>query len=265
MKKNELEYGKKTWRELEHITCIGYQVSNVFEDFIEIALSSILSFNDNLYRSTSYEDFLAKANENRFDGIYEERYRSIISKYKENESRKPGQRPADFFKSAWIHAQREIDQTGKDVLGHLFECFLANANIGQFFTPMSVSRMLARLLNEDADDEEKKDKRGMTVHEPACGSGKIIIAQNEMSPNAHYTGIEVSPLVARICSLNMWLFDINADIYNGNTLTMELHALWRIRRGGYVYEYEVKGDEMVSTATKQEKKIVREKTLAYVA
>ena len=39
--------------------------------------------------------------------------------------------------------------------------------------------------------------------------------------------------------LNMWMFNLNADIYCGNSLSMEMYRLWRVRKGGFVYESEV--------------------------
>ena len=37
-------------------------------------------------------------------------------------------------------------------------------------------------------------------------------------------------------ALNMWLFDLDADIYHGNSLSMELFHVWKIRTGGFLYE-----------------------------
>jgi hypothetical protein len=40
-------------------------------------------------------------------------------------------------------------------------------------------------------------------------------------------------------ALNMWLFDLNADIYHGNSLSMELFTVWKIRKGGFLSEAAV--------------------------
>jgi hypothetical protein len=38
----------------------------------------------------------------------------------------------------------------------------------------------------------------------------------------------------------MWLFDLNADIYEGDTLTMKMSQMWKIRKGGFIYHALVK-------------------------
>jgi len=40
--------------------------------------------------------------------------------------------------------------------------------------------------------------------------------------------------------LNMWLFDLNADIYEGDSLSMKMSQMWRIRKGGFIYHELVK-------------------------
>ena len=37
----------------------------------------------------------------------------------------------------------------------------------------------------------------------------------------------------------MWLFDLNADIYHGDSLAMKYFRVWKIRKGGYIYESEI--------------------------
>ena len=43
-------------------------------------------------------------------------------------------------------------------------------------------------------------------------------------------------------ALNMWLFDLHADIYHGDSLVEKYFRIWKIRRGGYIYESEIKDD-----------------------
>ena len=48
--------------------------------------------------------------------------------------------------------------------------------------------------------------------------------------------------------LNMWLFGINADIYQGNTLSMEMSYLWHIR-GEFIWEYKIENGVVASPAS----------------
>ena len=45
-------------------------------------------------------------------------------------------------------------------------------------------------------------------------------------------------------ALNMWLYDLNADIYHGDSLAMKFFHVWKIRQGGFIYESEVKEEDI---------------------
>jgi hypothetical protein len=40
-------------------------------------------------------------------------------------------------------------------------------------------------------------------------------------------------------ALNMWLFDLDADIYHGDSLALKMFHVWNIRRGGFLYESDI--------------------------
>jgi len=44
-------------------------------------------------------------------------------------------------------------------------------------------------------------------------------------------------------ALNMWLFDLNADIYHGDSLAMKFFQVWKVRKGGFIYESEIDEDK----------------------
>src|SRR6266568_154601 len=109
-----VQHGKETWKQLQQIARFGYASSDIFTDFVEVCLSAILSLTDNLERLPSPE-FMQRLTENRLTGVYEDRYMSLVAQYKENRTRKSGQRPADFFKQAWIALQKETETSQQDV------------------------------------------------------------------------------------------------------------------------------------------------------
>jgi type I restriction-modification system DNA methylase subunit len=226
-----VQYGKETWKQLQEIVRFGYSASEVFSDFVEVCLAALLSFTDNLER-LSYAEFTDRLSENRLTGIYEERYMLLVKKYKENATRKVGARPADFFKLAWDALQKETSAAQEDILGEIFESQISLGEHGQFFTPSSVSDMMVQLLSP---------LDGETVSDPCCGSGRFFISLAKQNPYLHFYGVDVSPVCARMAALNMWLFNINADIYQGNSLSMEMSYLWHIRKGGFVWEKKVDG------------------------
>lgn len=227
-----VEHGKETWKHLQEIARFGYSSSDVFSDFVEVCLSALLSFTDNL-QHTDYKEFTDRLTQNKLSGVYEERYMGLVAKYKENKTRKPGQRPADYFKLAWNALQKETAEVQQDVLGEIYESQISLGEHGQFFTPPSVTDVMIQMLGPL--------QPGENVSNPACGSGRFFISMAKVNRDLHFHGVDVSPICARMAALNMWLFDLNADIYQGNSLSMEMSYVWRIRRGGFLWESKIDG------------------------
>lgn len=230
-----VQYGKLTWRALVQLEKFGYEMPEVFTDFVDFVLSALLSWTDNM----KYTDTIERFSENALTGLYNDRYMQIIAKYKENKSRPYGQRPCDYMRWAWQQLQIETQQTQKDVLGHLYESQISLGRQGQFFTPHHLYRMMAEMLSNTTPGEAQKEER---VHDPACGSGRafIVMAQQNLDQKYHFVGIDISPLMARMAAINMWLFNLNADIYQGNTLaSLEMSCVWKIRKGGWIWESKI--------------------------
>lgn len=72
-------------------------------------------------------------------------------------------------------------QSRGDWLGELYHQFEANSkSAGQFFTPYSVSSMMARMTFTKDTVDKAIDKQGyVTMQEPACGAGGMVIAAAE--------------------------------------------------------------------------------------
>lgn len=138
-----VKQGKQTWKELQEIVRFGYSSSEVFSDFVEVCLSALLSLTDNM----QYTDVAERLNENRLTGVYEERYMGIVNRYKENKSRKLGERPMDFFAKAWGFLQSETQEAKEDVLGDLYESQISLGEHGQFFTPDTIATMMVQMLS----------------------------------------------------------------------------------------------------------------------
>ena len=69
-----------------------------------------------------------------------------------------------------------------DYLGEIFmRCNLGSKAAGQFFTPYNVSSLMARCLL-DSDRLKKKAEKGkiISINDPACGGGGMLIAALEV-------------------------------------------------------------------------------------
>jgi type I restriction-modification system DNA methylase subunit len=100
----------------------------------------------------------------------------------------------------------------------------------QFFTPFPITDMITKLLYAKVKMPRE------TVSDPACGSGRFFISFGKLNKDVHFYGVDLSPICAKMTALNMWLFDLNADIYHGDSLAMKYFHKWQIRKGGFLFE-----------------------------
>lgn len=83
------------------------------------------------------------------------------------------------FGDALANLALALEREMSDVLGEIYmESGMGNKRSGQFFTPFSVSYMMARMALKDKMNQER-----IWMHEPACGSGGMIIATAKVLMN----------------------------------------------------------------------------------
>lgn len=153
-------------------------------------------------------------------------YMQIIGKYpREN---------AMIFKAAFHELVAfQKDPSDGDVLGQLAgEMDILNGNMGQFFTPFQVSQLMARLTMGDC--KEAADRSFITMCDPCCGAGSMVIAAAEALAHQdvdyrrrlHATAIDLDPHCVRMTFLQCAMLDIPAVITQGNCLSMEMGESW---------------------------------------
>jgi len=116
--------------------------------------------------------------------------------------------------------ENEIDLFG-DAYEFLISNYAANAGKsgGEFFTPQSVSRLIAQLAMHGQTTINK-------IYDPACGSGSLLL-QSKKQFDAHiieegFWGQEINHTTYNLARMNMFLHNINYDKFNialGDTLT----------------------------------------------
>jgi type I restriction enzyme M protein len=123
---------------------------------------------------------------------------------------------------------RNEDFQFSDLLGSAYEYLInmfaesAGKKGGDFYTPRDVIRLMVRIL---------KPKPGMSVYDPCCGSGGMLIITREYiedsggdPTNLRLCGQGNDPTAYPICKLNMLLHGIaGAAIELGDTLLHPLH------------------------------------------
>jgi type I restriction-modification system DNA methylase subunit len=124
----------------------------------------------------------------------------------------------------------------EDVLGEIFMALeFGNDRAGQFFTPMAVCRLTARLTLDEASVKAAIEQRGhLSVAEPAAGAGAMVIAVAEVLNEMGFdhqrhlvvTAVDISEAAVHMAYLQGAFLGIPAVIVHGNSLTMQEHAAW---------------------------------------
>ncbi len=119
----------------------------------------------------------------------------------------------------------EFEDNHIDLFGDAYEYLISNyaANAGksggEFFTPQSVSKLIAQLAMRGQESINK-------IYDPACGSGSLLL-QAKKQFEKHivedgFFGQEINHTTYNLARMNMFLHNINYDKFNialGNTLT----------------------------------------------
>jgi hypothetical protein len=157
----------------------------------------------------------------------EERYMQIVQAYSKDE--------LDRFPDMLGELTLALEDEPCDVLGSVFhELELHNKWTGQYFSPYSLCRMMAKMTLSDGVQEKIAERGFVSAAEPACGSGAMVIAlaheMRDMGINyqkhLHVTAVDVDPKCVHMAYVQLSLLHVPAVIVHGNSLSLEEHAHW---------------------------------------
>jgi hypothetical protein len=195
----------KTIRQLSH----GRGTWQVFCDFCEVGAIAISNSVD------------LRQQEPR-----EARYLQIVGQYQRDE--------LDAFAQMLGTLALALDDEPVDVLGMVFhELELHSRYAGQFFTPASVARLMARMTFTDMR-EQLATKPFITACEPAVGGGAMVLGIVEAmmqdgydyQRRLHVTAVDIDLKCVHMAYLQFSLLGLPAIVVHGNTLTLEERSHW---------------------------------------
>jgi len=123
-----------------------------------------------------------------------------------------------------IDAADLLNHSG-DVLGDAYEYLIGEfasetgKKAGEFYTPQAVSKILTRIAIDG-----QTDKRGLSVYDPAMGSGSLMLNARKYSTQPEwirYYGQELITSTFNLARMNMFLHNVSPDnqrLRNGDTL-----------------------------------------------
>lgn len=101
-----------------------------------------------------------------------------------------------------------------DFFGTLYETITSSYKsqaMGQFFTPPPVVDAMVKIINPGKNE---------TVNDPACGSGRQLIAAHIHSGGCYVYGQDLDFICVKMTALNMFFHGCNGEVVWGNSLDL---------------------------------------------
>jgi len=127
----------------------------------------------------------------------------------------------------------EYKEEPEDILGDIYHSLrLNNEWNGQFFTPDHIARLMAKLSNPVS--ESGSDEGYVTINEPTCGSGTMVIAciwemkkrGFDYRNKSFFVAQDIDIRCVWMAYIQLTIYQIPAVVIHSNTLTMESWSYW---------------------------------------
>ena len=186
-------------------------------------------------RGQTFEDFLTFVRCSLAGQTMEEEYlRTVAKGYAKGKQQDRG---IDHVARGFAALIEAMEKTHQDILGDIFTGAVTYGEHGQFFTPDSVTQIMAEMMvGGDVGGATK------SVNDPACGSGRLLLAVGKKHPHWEYIGQDVDHRCAQMTAINLGLNGLRGWAVWQNTLTLECHRVYRVGfhlSGGVIREVPV--------------------------
>ena len=185
----------------------------------------------NRHRYEVFRDFVTMAAISLHNSVHkvdelENEYLSIVKSYDEVDVK----RMPKLLSFLVLGLEEQIS----DFLGDVFmDLELGSGDMGQFFTPYHISKLMAD-LQVDAF-EMLETQPFITVEEPTCGAGGMVIAlvdsmiEKGLNPQKQLwvRCTDIDHVAAMMCFVQLSLLHVPAKIVTGNSLTLETFRVMR--------------------------------------
>ena len=193
---------------------------NVFNDFVTVSALSLSNSSDSYHIANSKEVWNRR----------EQRYLDTINKYDANTRPLFSQMLAELIEEL----QEAATSHYTDVLGEIFhELEFHNKWAGQFFTPQVVSDSIALMsTNSDTTAKAIKERGFITINEPCCGAGSLIIGvinamrRLNLNPSKQVLVVanDIDERCVMMCYIQLSLYGVPAILQQQNTLSLETYG-----------------------------------------
>lgn len=173
-------------------------------------------------RAAVFADFLRMAAAALSGGRAEDVYMEAVKRYLDPDG---GERGCDRIARLFgrVVGWYTLNPFG-DLLGDVFQGGVTFGEHGQFFTPASLCDTMARMTFVPPADGQPP----LRVADPACGSGRTLLAFARLHPAGYYFGTDVDGRCADMAAINLALAGCRGAVVHGNTLAMTARGGWRV-------------------------------------
>ena len=181
-----------------------YETARVFEDFLTLSICALHQIN----LSTRLQEK---------DQHNEDVYFKTIERYEKQDL-------AIFSHLLGIVQSHVYHNPYGDLLGEYFTQYINRGQNGQFFTPESICTLMANINIAD------QNPTGKNVLDPACGSGRLLLAFAKIAPDNYFYANDVSMTCAKMTALNFMLNGLRGEVACMNALSMQWFCAWQINQ-----------------------------------
>jgi type I restriction-modification system DNA methylase subunit len=155
----------------------------------------------------------------------------------------------------------DLSEGFNDPLGELYMQAISNGHNGQYFTPTPICEMLA------AFNIDSSSKPGESVCDPACGSGRMLLAAAKLNRHMNFYGADLDNTCCKMALVNMMLNSLPGEIAHMNTLSNDFYTGYKTgtiivdgfhmpfykeftdSASSYICLHDLKGDKVKPTFT----------------
>lgn len=158
-----------------------------------------------------WEDFLTMVICTFGFGTQEETYKQTVKKYTKEEVQLFVQLCGEMMKVILprLGKYSEENRIWYDFFGGFYEAISHKPGLGQFFTPPTLVNFMVQSIGIEKDSKDKK------IIDPACGSGRFVIASHAENPQNLHWGVDVDLVCCKMTVLNMFFHGVRGEVVWG--------------------------------------------------
>lgn len=153
----------------------------------------------------------------------EAEYLAMVERHKDGKS---GKRGCDVMGQMFGELINAMSESDADVLGDLFQGAITYGEAGQYFTPESITKLLAQMSIDP--DTRPTDGKPILVNDPCCGTGRMLLEASNVNPYVELVGQDIDARCTRITAINLGLRGRYGWVVCGNSLSGKAKFAYRI-------------------------------------